>query len=117
MESEVLIPLDVLTVILAVILPMLTALVSARFANSSVKTLVLLALTIIATGLQTVFDDGGRFEAGDFVTNAAVQFLMAVGFHFGLLKPTGVTGANGKVAQSVPAGVGGPSDRVGPQPD
>jgi uncharacterized membrane protein YqaE (UPF0057 family) len=106
-------PMDVLNLVLAVILPMVTALVTARFASSTVKSLVLVLLTIISTALQQVFADNGEVDVSNFVWTTAVQFLMSVGFHFGLLKPTNLTGAGGAVANAVPAGIGGPSDRPG----
>lgn len=108
------VPLDMLNLALAVLLPMATALVTARFANSSVKTLVLVLLTVISTALQQVFDDNGNVDWKAFLLTTSLQFLMSVGFHFGLLKPTNVTGAHGVVANAVPAGIGGPKDAVGP---
>lgn len=102
-------PLDVLNLVLAAVLPILTALVTARFANSTVKTLVLVFLTVISTALQQVFADDGELMWRPFLMTTAFQFLMSVGFHFGLLKPTGVTGASGFVASSVPQGIGGPT--------
>ncbi len=105
------VPLDVLNLVLAALLPVLTALITARFANSSVKTMVLVFLTVISTSLQQVFDDGGDLEWRPFILTTVLQFLMSVGFHFGLLKPTGVTGAHGLVASSVPQGIGGPAER------
>jgi hypothetical protein len=106
-------PLDVLNLVLAAVLPILTALVTARFANSAVKTLVLVFLTVISTALQQVFADDGELVWRPFLMTTCFQFLMSVGFHFGLLKPTGVTGAAGMVATSVPQGIGGPADRPG----
>lgn len=107
-------PLDLLNLLLAAVLPMATALITARFANSGVKSIVLAALTVISTALQQVFDDSGDFYWRPFLITTAFQFTISVGLHFGLLKPTGVTGAHGKLASAVPAGVGGPADRVGP---
>jgi hypothetical membrane protein len=106
-------PLDILNLALAVVLPMLTALITARYANSAVKTIVLVLLSVIAVALQGVFDDDGILHVREFITATALQFLMAVGAHFGLLKPLSVTGAGGVVANAVPAGVGGPSERPG----
>jgi hypothetical protein len=117
MADTVTLPLDVLNLVLAAVLPILTALVTARFAASSIKTLVLVALTVISTALQSVLADGGTFEVRPFVMTTVLQFLMSVGFHFGLLKPVNITGAQGAVAQAVPAGVGGPSKQVGPVED
>ncbi len=110
----VVLPLDLLNLLLAAVLPMATALVTARFANSSVKAIVLAALTVLSTSLQAVFDDNGVFEWRPFLITTTLQFIMSVGLHFGLLKPTGVTGAGGAIQTAAPAGVGGPSDNVGP---
>lgn len=107
------IPLDILNLVLAAVLPILTALITARFANSAVKTLVLVFLTVISTALQQVFADGGDLEWRPFILTTVLQFLMSVGFHFGLLKPTGVTGETGVVAIAVPQGIGGPADKPG----
>lgn len=111
------VPLDYLNLLLAVILPILTSLVTARFASSAVKTIVLVALTVISTALQQVFDHDGDLVWRTFLFTTAFQFLASVGFHFGLLKPTNVTGAGGVVATSVPQGVGSPATRVGPVED
>lgn len=101
------IPLDLLNLALAAGLPVLTALVTARLASGALKTLVLVLLTVISTALQGVFDDGGVLPVREFAIATTLQFLLSVGFHFGLLKPTGITGANGLVASAVPAGIGG----------
>lgn len=116
-NTSVTVPLDLLNVLLAVALPVVTALVTARFANSTVKTVVLIALTVITTALQQVFDDNGEFKAEDFAYTTSLQFLMSVGFHFGLLKPIKITGESGAVARAVPAGVGGPSQQIAPPND
>lgn len=107
-------PLDWLNLVLAVLLPIATSLITARFANSAVKTITLVALTVVSTALQQVFDDNGDLVWKTFIYTTVFQFLASVGFHFGLLKPTKVTGAAGVVATAVPAGVGGPSSQVGP---
>ncbi len=114
MDGTVTLPLDVLNLLLAAVLPMLTAVITARFANSSIKSLTLVLLTVISTALQTIFDDGGSFEVRPFLITTVMQFVLSVGLHFGLLKPISITGENGAIASSVPAGVGGPSDRPGP---
>ena len=111
------IPLDLLNLLLAAVLPVLTALVTARFASSALKTLVLIVLTVISTALQGVFADSGQLPVREFVIATTLQFLLSVGFHFGLLKPTGITGEAGAVALAVPVGLGGPSQRPGPAQD
>ncbi len=114
MDDTVAIPLDLLNLILAAVLPILTALVTARFANSSVKALTLVALTVLSTALQAIFDDGGTLVWSEFIYTTVFQFVMSVALHFGVLKPVSVTGENGAVATAVPAGVGGPKHRSGP---
>jgi hypothetical protein len=111
----VVLPLDLVNLLLAAVLPMVTALVTARFANSSVKALTLAVLTIITTALQQVFNDDGEFFWRAFLITAAVQFTVSVGLHFGLLKPTGVTGGTGAIAGAVPAGIGGSPDATDPK--
>lgn len=111
------IPLDLLNLVLAAVLPILTALVTARFASGAIKTVVLVALTVLSTALQQVFGDNGDLYWRPFILTTTLQFLMSVGFHFGLLKPTNITGAGGVVATSVPQGVGGPSQQPGPVED
>lgn len=108
------IPLDYLNLVLAVVLPVITSLITARFANSTVKTLVLVLLTVISTALQQVFDDNGTIVWKHFLYTTVFQFLGSVGFHFGLLKPTNVTGTGGVISMKVPNGVGGPAQQLGP---
>lgn len=107
------IPLDLLNLLLAAVLPMVTALITARFASSSVKSVVLVALTVLTTALQGVFDNDGSFEVRDFVITTVLQFIVSVGLHQGLLKPTKITGAGGAIQTAVPNGVGGPAERPG----
>lgn len=106
-------PLDYLNLILAVLLPMATALITARWSHSAVKAIVLVALTVIGVLLQGVFDDGGILHTKTFIYQCVFQFLLNVGSHFGLLKPLSVTGSAGLVQSAVPAGIGGPGDRPG----
>lgn len=103
-------PLDLLNLLLAAVLPMATALITARAANSAVKTLVLVALTVIAVALQGVFQDEGILHVREFIITTCLQFFLAVGAHFGLLKPLSVTGESGVVQSTVPQGLGAPND-------
>lgn len=118
MDQNITVPLDLLNLVLATLLPILTALVTARFANSAWKSITLLALTVLSTALQEVFNQGGTFDVSQFLYTTVFQFLMSVGLHFGLLKPAKVTGDEGLVSRSVPVGVGGPKlDHMGPVQD
>lgn len=89
-----------ITLVSGVVLPMLVALVTARVASGSVKAVMLAALSAVAGVLAALVEVGGTLSALDLntVASAAVTtFLVAVGAHFGLLKPTGVTGSAGVI--------------------
>ncbi len=102
-----------LTFIVGTVLPALTALVSRRFSASAVKALVLLALSTVTGALTTLGVDGhgGHLHPRTFLIGLAVAYITAVVSHFGLLKPTGVTGDDGVILKAVPGGVGRPRKR------
>lgn len=93
-----------LNVLVGIILPMLVGVVTHRLAASWVKSLVLLALSIIGGLLTTVTVASFRWQ--DFVTNFLLQFGSAVVAHYGALKPTGITGSNGVIQKVISAGIG-----------
>lgn len=99
-----------LGILMALILPMLVALVTNNVASSAVKA-VTLAFLAALTGLgQELIDAGGILTGFDWATaasNMVWTFLLGVGLHFGLLKPIGVTAKDGLIQRSVPAGIGG----------
>lgn len=101
-----------LTFLVGTALPALTALVTRRCSASSVKALVLLALSALTGALTTIGEDG-RVHVGTFVVGFAVAYITAVSSHFGLLKPTGVTGDEGAVMRAVPAGIGRARESAG----
>lgn len=107
--------LNWLTVVLGVVLPMLTGLVTSRLAHSGLKAVVLALLSAIGGLLNELYAVGGNVELYDWssgLANALTVFLIAVGLHYGILKPVGVTGANGVTQTAVPAGLGGPKVAV-----
>lgn len=96
------------------VLPFLVALVTARLASAGVKAVVLAALAAIAGLVNELYTASGVLADVDWSSagaNAITTFLIAVGFHFGLWRPTGITGVNGSVQQAVPQGVGGRHSR------
>lgn len=102
-----------LTLLLGVVLPMLVQLVTANVANGGLKAIVLAVLAAIAGLVQALFDVGGDFTVVDWNTAfsaALTTFLLAVGLHFGLLKPVGITGKDNVIGRIVPQGVGGNPD-------
>jgi len=93
-----------------VVLPILVALVTARVAGGTVKALVLLVLSGISGFLISWLDalNGGvPFDMSQAAFTTVLGFMVAVASHFGLWKPTGVTGSEGAVQASIPGGLGG----------
>ncbi|MGL5910164.1 MAG: hypothetical protein ACRCZP_09185 [Phycicoccus sp.] len=92
------------------LLPILVSLVTARAAESSTKALVLLALAAVS-GLLTqwlaALEVGAAFDWSQAALTVLSGYIVAVASHFGLWKPTGVTGSVGVVAARVPGGIGG----------
>lgn len=93
-----------LNVVVGVILPLLVALVTHRVAAEWLKSLILLALSVLGGLLTTVTVD--TFHWKGFLLAFAVQFGTAVTSHFGALKPLGITGSTGVVQTKLPGGVG-----------
>jgi len=81
--------------ILPVLLPLAVGLVTKYTTSSSLKALLLLALSVITallTEMLSAFQNGVEsFDLGLALLQAIVTFVIGVGFHFGLLKPTGLT--------------------------
>lgn len=81
--------------ILPVVLPMAVGLVSTRVTNGSVKAVLLLGFSVVTTFLTQLlaaYNSGTTdFDLGMALITSLVTFVLGVGVHFGLLKPTGVT--------------------------
>jgi FtsH-binding integral membrane protein len=80
--------------LVSVVLPVLVGLVTTRVTHAGLKAVLLLALSGV-TGFVTEYV--GPHDAGYSVASAAVLALVSFGTavlaHFGLWKPTGVSGA------------------------
>lgn len=87
-------------------LPVLVALVTKRFADSSVKAIVLALLSVVTGWLTSLQATGGTFEVKSAITSVLVSFAMAVAVHFGLWAPVKVTGRDGLVQMALPGGLG-----------
>lgn len=90
--------LNVLQYIVAVVLPMITALVTKRLAHSAWKGGVLLALSVLAAVLGEIIRNGGSFSIVQCVNFLVVTYGVAIISHFGFLKPFLITGSNGYLA-------------------
>lgn len=107
--------LNWLNIVIALVLPMLVALFTSLQASGAIKAVVLAVLAAITGLAQELINAGGVLTGFDWDTAASNMlwtFLLAVGLHFGLLKPLGVTGRDGGIASAVPVGIG-PSPNKG----
>ncbi len=120
---------DVATVgvVLGTVIPILVALVTKRVASPGTKAVVNLLLSAIAGALSVLVAEAQgtvvELEASAFVASVALTWVTSVATHYGLLKPTGITGAGGAVQRVVPGGLGSSAGdpghthmRVGPPP-
>jgi hypothetical protein len=76
--------------------------------------LVLAALAAVAGFANELYTASGilaNVDVSSACANAITTFLIAVGMHFGLWRPTNLTGVNGTVQHKVPQGVGGRHSR------
>lgn len=99
--------LNWLTLVLGVGLPILTGLVTARVAHPGLKATILALLAAVGGIVQELYSVGGVLDGFDWssaVADATSVFLLAVGMHYGLLRPTGVTGSDGAVQTGALAG-------------
>lgn len=94
-----------LTMILSVFLPMIVALFTKQLASGTVKAVLLLFLAAVTGTLTSIQAANGVFDVKDAVVATVMSFVIAVGMHFGLLSPTGLTGSEGKL-QTKTAGFG-----------
>lgn len=98
-EQKVHLDVGFLTVLIAVVLPLLTGLVTKSTASPKLKALTLLSLTLIATAIQQLIDVNGVVNLRTFLANFAVTWLIAIVTYLGLLKPIG---AAAKVQNATP---------------
>ncbi|QDP43582.1 hypothetical protein QDA09_gp45 [Microbacterium phage Tyrumbra] len=82
--------------IVSVVLPLLVGLATTRITKSGVRATVL-ALLAAVTGLLTELGNaltaGVTYNLGMGLVFALASFLVAVGMHFGIYKPTGASTA------------------------
>lgn len=76
----------------SVALPVLVGLVTTRVTNAGVKAVLLLALSGANGLLVEVAHPGPGFDFGTALVLALVSFATGVLAHFGLWKPTGISG-------------------------
>lgn len=91
-----------------VVLPLLVGLVTTRVTNGGIKAIALAALSVginLLSELGTAITAGTAYDLGAALLAGLGTFLVAVGMHYGLWKPTGSSAA----AQNVLVKSGGES--------
>lgn len=100
---------QVLSFVIAVLLPMLVALVASRAASAALKAWLLLGLSTV-NGFFTIWLDALinhiPFDLGQAGLTAATGFCLAVISHQGLLGPSKISGSEGLIARVFPRGLG-----------
>lgn len=89
-------PALVIGLLVSTVLPLLVGLVTSRAMKPGLKAVllaVLSALTGLLTELLNAVNAGAAYDLGTGLVLALTSFLIAVGIHYGLWKPTKVTAA------------------------
>jgi small basic protein len=106
--------LTILTLVVGIILPLVVGLVTKVVTSPNVKAIILALLTVvIAFGNELIaaLTSHETYDVGAALVKFVGLFLIAVGFHFGLWKPTGVAtkaqavGSSQQVATDTPADI------------
>ncbi len=89
-------PAAVVQLLLAVVMPVLVGLVTTRVTSAGRKAWLLAALTLITSllvELGRAITAGTTYDLGVALLTALPAFVVSVATHYGLLKPTGISGA------------------------
>lgn len=89
-------PALVIGLLVSTVLPLLVGLVTKRVTNSGVKAVLLALLAAVTGGLSELgaaIAAGTTYDVGLGLITALTGFLVAVGLHYGLYKPTGISNA------------------------
>lgn len=87
--------IQIVTFLVAVVSPLLVGLVTKRVTASGTKAILLAgiaAVTGFGSELVAALTQGQVYDAGTGLITALTAFVVAVALHYGLYKPTGVSG-------------------------
>lgn len=102
-----------LYIIVGVFLPFIVDLVTKKVAEPRVKSLTLLVLSLVGSGLTELFNQGlDTFDWKTWVLGFFYTVGSAVVTLFGVAKPAGISGKSGVLANLVPGGIGKPGVQV-----
>jgi hypothetical protein len=82
------------------VLPLLTALVTKKFASGGLKSVVTLVLSALIAVIGTLVTSDGHFAVNAFVNAFVNVFVPAIAAYYGLWKATGVAGKVANVTDS-----------------
>lgn len=94
----------VVQLLISTVLPLLVGLVTTRVTIPGVKAVLLAALSLVTSLLVAAGDaiaTSATFDLGAALLAALPTFLVAVGMHYGLWKPSGATGVVADVGHAV----------------
>jgi hypothetical protein len=111
-----------LSFLIGTIIPIAVALVTKQTASRGIKAAVN-ALLSIAAGVLSVYVSEAQGEivsidVAAFVTAVGAAWITSIATHYGLLKPTGITGGEGIVQSATPnLGIGSSHSHQPPAPE
>jgi hypothetical protein len=101
---------QVLSYILGIVFPIIVGIVTKATAPAWVKALTLTVLSTIGGFLSQAITENGHVDLKRVFVSTVTVFVVGVATHFGLWKPSEVTGSTGKVqTKTADFGVGKPS--------
>lgn len=96
--------LDLINLLIGFVIPMLVALLAHVRAASWVKAGLSITLAVLGSVLATSVTSGLHWKA--FVVAFAIQEVVAIAAHAGILKPAQITGATGLIQRLFSHGIG-----------
>lgn len=104
--AHVTIDVATLSFLIGTIIPIAVALVTKQTARRGVKAAVNALLSIVAGVLSVYVSEAqgeiASVDAAAFVTAVGAAWITSIATHYGLLKPTGITGGAGAVQRATP---------------
>lgn len=108
---------DTLTLVVAVLIPLLTGVVTKYVASRGVKALCTLVLAIAASAVQVLIDHDGKVIASEWLNTTIVTYVIAIAGYYGLLKPTAIAETVQRWTYNVGIGGNGPDPAVETEPN
>lgn len=85
---------QLLSLLSAIVLPLIVGVVTTRVTKPGVKAILLAALSFainLAAELAAAITNGTQYDLGAALVSGLGTFLIAVGIHYGFWKPTGAS--------------------------